>query len=556
MSAGGTRRPARSRSPRSISARAPAVAACTSPKPSSASVVPSVTTSSTSAPAPSPDGVDAQQPEAAEHERLHERDQDPERDEDAVRCPRRARPAARRTCARHWTGSAPRRAGAQGEAARRPPRGASHQPDEQKEQDPDRDQGVVWIPDEGRHGRGTCLDPAAEEVRRAGAEDPAGGHGVASERQRWTSDGLGPLCLEVRAGRAVVERLLQLAPASLERDPRERLRSRGGVARNRLHDGPDLVVRPEGVVAADPRVRRAAEVEGGAELVRVAAGGRVDDRVRPVDELELLVAPVGLLGALVRAVADRGRLLVQRLGGIGRVEVELDHLPVAFVRVVEVVEDVEEPVLERELARMGGVGRRRARRRSAASVGEEMALPELVVAARDERAARVVEVVLVAVDEVLRARADLHQVGRVPGPAQRDGRLRRKEVDVEWDRTALRGRTPPAARRGARPGCTSARAPPRLGSKRSARGGREQSGRDHEREQRDMTRAYRHAARFDARRRIPLRLSCCSPSGPARRATGRAVDIDDPAGSRDPRLLELLAVVHVPHGGLSGEAGS
>ena len=115
-------------------------------------------------------------------------------------------------------------------------------------------------------------------------------------------------------------------------------------------------MRPEGVVAAHARVRRAAEIQRGAELVRVAARGGVDDGMRPVDELELLVAPVRPLGALVRAVADRGRLRVQRLGGIGRGEVELDHLPVAFVRVVEVVEDVEEPVLKRELARMGGIG--------------------------------------------------------------------------------------------------------------------------------------------------------------------------------------------------------
>ncbi len=46
---------------------------------------------------------------------------------------------------------------------------------------------------------------------------------------------------------------------------------------------------------------------------------------------------------------------------------ELDHLPVAFVRVVPVVEDVEEPVLQRELPGPRGVGRRRARRPWASS---------------------------------------------------------------------------------------------------------------------------------------------------------------------------------------------
>ena len=111
------------------------------------------------------------------------------------------------------------------------------------------------------------------------------------------------------------------------------------------------------VVAADPGVGGAAEVQRRRELVRVRAGGRVDDRVRPVDDLELVLTPIRPLGALVRAVADLGGLLRgDRRGGVGRVEDELDHLPVALVRVVEVVERVEEPVLERELAREAGVG--------------------------------------------------------------------------------------------------------------------------------------------------------------------------------------------------------
>ena len=56
------------------------------------------------------------------------------------------------------------------------------------------------------------------------------------------------------------------------------------------------------------------------------------------------------------AVADGDRLAAERLARVGRVEDELDHLPVALVRVVPVVEDVEEPVLERELARIAGIG--------------------------------------------------------------------------------------------------------------------------------------------------------------------------------------------------------
>ena len=42
-------------------------------------------------------------------------------------------------------------------------------------------------------------------------------------------------------------------------------------------------------------------------------GGRVDDRVRPVDELELLVAPRRLLRAFMLAVAHGHRLARQRL---------------------------------------------------------------------------------------------------------------------------------------------------------------------------------------------------------------------------------------------------
>ena len=87
--------------------------------------------------------------------------------------------------------------------------------------------------------------------------------------------------------------------------------------------------------------------------------------MRPVDELELVVAPVGALGALVLAVADLDRLARERPRGVVGVEDELDHLPVALVLVVEVVEGVEEPVLERELARGSPGPWRRARRPSA-----------------------------------------------------------------------------------------------------------------------------------------------------------------------------------------------
>ena len=123
-------------------------------------------------------------------------------------------------------------------------------------------------------------------------------------------------------------------------------------------------MRPARVVAADALLRRAADVERFVEEVGVGARSRVDDRVAPVDELELLVAPARRLAALVLAVPDRDRLLGQRLARVSGFEDQLDHLPVALVQVVPVVVDVEQPVLERELAWVAD-RRRRARRRSA-----------------------------------------------------------------------------------------------------------------------------------------------------------------------------------------------
>ena len=80
--------------------------------------------------------------------------------------------------------------------------------------------------------------------------------------------------------------------------------------------------------------------------------------MRAVDELELLVrlsSPLRALGAFVLAVADLGGGTAESVGRRPRVEDELDHLPVALVRVVPVVEDVVEPVLESELARVTGI---------------------------------------------------------------------------------------------------------------------------------------------------------------------------------------------------------
>ena len=294
------------------------------------------------------------------------------------------------------------------------------------EQEHHRHRVVEQLDERLRAGR----DGVAEEVRRARPEDASGRDGVAPgppavgplDRRR-------PLRLQVRPRRAVEERRLQLAPAPLERDPRVGAAGGVGVARDRLDVGPELDVRAAGVVAADPGLGRAADVERLRELVRVRAGGRVDDRVRPVDDLQLLLAPRRFLGALVRAVADGDRLAVERRARVVGLEDELDHLPVALVQVVELVERIEEPVLERDLARAPGVGRDVGVDGRLAVLGEAPR-PVLVAAAGVERVAREVEVVVEAVDEVLGRRADLHQVGRVPRAAQRNGRLVEQHVHV------------------------------------------------------------------------------------------------------------------------------
>jgi hypothetical protein len=74
------------------------------------------------------------------------------------------------------------------------------------------------------------------------------------------------------------------------------------------------------------------------------------------EELELVRAPVRLLGSLVLAVADLRRRARERVVRAAGREVELDHFPVALVEVVPVVVCVEEPVLEGELARVAGIG--------------------------------------------------------------------------------------------------------------------------------------------------------------------------------------------------------
>jgi hypothetical protein len=153
-------------------------------------------------------------------------------------------------------------------------------------------------------------------------------------------------------------------------------------------------------------------------------------RMRAVDALELVVIPAGALGALVLAVADLDRGVLQRLRRACRVEDELDHFPVAFVEVVPVVEDVEEPVLKRELAGMPWV-RHDVRIDGWRMAGNETPFPLEIRTPWVKRVPRKVEVVLVqALREILGRRPDLDQVV-APGPTQGDRRLAEEPANVD-----------------------------------------------------------------------------------------------------------------------------
>ena len=244
------------------------------------------------------------------------------------------------------------------ERGRRPPRRAREEEQPEREECGQHEERRARVANELDETPRACRDGGAEEVGRTGPEHAARGHGVAPRTPALRPrDRLGPLRLQVRAGRPVEEHRLELPPASLEVDPRERAPRGCRVARDGLHGRAQLVVRTSRVVATDAGLRRAAEVQRLRVLVRVRPGGRIDDRMAAADQFELVVAPVRSFGPFVRAVADGDRILRQGGACRGGIEVELDHLPVALVQVVEVVEDVEEPVLQRDHLGVRGIAR-------------------------------------------------------------------------------------------------------------------------------------------------------------------------------------------------------
>ena len=162
------------------------------------------------------------------------------------------------------------------------------------------------------------------------------------------------LRLVVGPRRSVEERLLELAPLVLVTDPWERRPRRPDSLRIVFTSGRSSCAVPC-VVAADALLSGAAGVRRLVQKeIGVRSGGGIDDGVAP-STARASRRPSSRPRRLVLAVPDRDRLLRQRLARVLRLEDELDHLPVALVQVVPVVVDVEQPVLERELAGVAGI---------------------------------------------------------------------------------------------------------------------------------------------------------------------------------------------------------
>ena len=142
----------------------------------------------------------------------------------------------------------------------------------------------------------------------------------------------------------------------------------------------------------------------------MAACGHVHDGPRAVDDLEHVVAPVRHLGTLVLGEGHQAGFGADGRAGVGRVEEQLDHLPVTLVAVVPVVVEVEEPVLQHQRRGVVGIGEHvGVDHRRGAPLVEQL----LVRAARRQGIARDVEVpVAGAVGEIGLGRSLHRAIGR------------------------------------------------------------------------------------------------------------------------------------------------
>ena len=171
--------------------------------------------------------------------------------------PRRVHPARTRRGSGPTTRRRARRSGAAGRHVVR------EQEEEQRAgRAPPSDEGELdRVGDEPDERPRAVRDGAAEEVRSRRCRTRCRRERCSCARASPpTSDRVRPLRLQVRPGRAVEERGLQLAPAPLERDPREVRARRGRIARDRPHDraarrscGPRVSSQPTPSFAELPR---------------------------------------------------------------------------------------------------------------------------------------------------------------------------------------------------------------------------------------------------------------------------------------------------------------
>ena len=162
-----------------------------------------------------------------------------------------------------------------------------------------------------------------------------------------------PLGLGVGAGRTVVERRSLLAPTPGEGEPFE---ARGRSRRQQDDMGSHHGARCEGVVASEPGCCALPEPLRLCVVRRMRSRTRVDGDVSAFG-VQLGIRPHRDLGSLVLCERHACRSLRKRRFRVRRVEQQLDHLPVAFMLVVPVVEYPEEPVLQHHDAGVVGVGR-------------------------------------------------------------------------------------------------------------------------------------------------------------------------------------------------------
>ena len=239
------------------------------------------------------------------------------------------------------------------EAKRRdgPPGCADSHGDGDRQEQADQQQHWHRVAHQANQGPRSGLDGAAKEVRRIG-RGAAGGDGRFEPPPFRPLNRAGPMPL-CGSRRTVEEGLWRPqrpsnAPTGIGLAP-PTLRSGWSRRLARVRRGPRVSSQPTPCWAEPPRCSASVK-----KLACEPAAGYTTGR-RPSTSSSLS-SPQSARSALMLAVADSDRRLVEGFTRVLRVEHELDQLPVTLVEVVPVVVDIEEPVLERELSRVRRIG--------------------------------------------------------------------------------------------------------------------------------------------------------------------------------------------------------